>query len=80
MAQKKDSENDYALLGLGLLALLALAIGAAMKAQNEAKRNNVPYVIEENGILYEIYPDGMRKEIGRVENPRYKVNESTFRF
>jgi hypothetical protein len=79
-ARKKNTDaEDAVLVGLGI-ALLGLAIGAAVKAQKKAKENDVPYVIEEDGYLYKVYPDGSRKKIKPVPNPRYNVNESRFNF
>ena len=65
---------------MGGLTLLALAVGAALRAQKRAKQNDVPYVIEEEGKLFKIYPNGSRRKVGTVKKPRYKISESDFEF
>ena len=48
-------------------ALLGAAIGASVKALDEAKENNLPVLIEENGVLYELNPNGKKKFIKRLK-------------
>ncbi len=47
--------------------LLGAAIGASVKALNEAKENNLPVLIEENGILYQLNPDGSKKHVKKLK-------------
>lgn len=60
--------------------LLGAAIAAAIQAQKEARENNVPYIIEENGFLYKIHPDGTQKRIRKVKKPSYKITKPKFYF
>jgi uncharacterized membrane protein len=46
-------------------ALLGAAIGASVKALDEAKVNGLPVLIEENGALYKLNPDGTKKLLKR---------------
>lgn len=48
-------------------ALLGAAIGASVNALDEAKENNLPVLIEENGFLYELGPDGKKKQIKKLK-------------
>lgn len=50
-------------------ALLGAAIGASVTALNEAKENNLPVLIEENGVLYELYPDNSKRFVRKLRNP-----------
>lgn len=75
----KGRSNSEGLIVSGL-ALLAVAVRAAVRAQKKAKQNDVPYVIEEEGNLFKIYPNGSRRKVGTVKNPRYTVSESSFEF
>lgn len=78
MLRKNGADSDgFIVAGL---SLLALAVGAALRAQKKAKQNDVPYVIEEEGNLFKIYPNGSRRKIGTVKNPRYTVSESDLEF
>lgn len=77
MAKKGDSDDGMWIAGL---ALLALAVAAAISAQKKAKENDVPYVIEEDGELYKIFPNGSRRKVGDVKNPRYRIDNSRFDF
>ena len=76
---RKSNPGSEGLI-IGGLALLAVAVRAALRAQNKAKQNDVPYVIEEEGNLFKIYPNGSRRKVGTVKNPRYIVSESSFEF
>ena len=44
-------------------ALLGAAIGAAATALDEARENEMSVLVEEDGVLYELLPNGKRKRI-----------------
>ncbi len=44
-------------------AMLGAAIGGTVGAQIRAKGNRVPYIVEDAGILFKVYPDGSRRKI-----------------
>ncbi len=58
----KDKE-DGAIIG----ALLGAAISATLKANEEAKKTNIPLYIEEDGKLYEISSDGQKRFVKNIE-------------
>lgn len=60
----KDKEEG-ALIG----ALLGAAIAATKRANQEAKKTNVPLLEEENGRLYELLPSGEKRFIRNIKKP-----------
>lgn len=56
--------------GAALGALAGAAILATFRANEEAKKSNLPLILEEEGSLYEIYPDGERKFLKKIEKPK----------
>lgn len=56
-----------------LTALIGAAIGASAKASQSAKENNLSYLIEENGIIYEQFPDGSRKKVKKIRKSNHKI-------
>lgn len=50
--------------GATLGALAGAAILATFRANEEAKKSKLPLILEEEGSLYEISPDGQRKFFG----------------
>lgn len=55
--------------GATLGALAGAAILATFRANEEAKKSNLPLILEEEGSLYEIYPNGERKFLRKIEKP-----------
>lgn len=58
----KDKE-DGAIIG----ALLGAAISATSKANEEAKKANIPLFMEENGKLYEISSSGQMRFVRKID-------------
>ncbi|MFP9117239.1 glycine zipper 2TM domain-containing protein [Flavobacterium sp. RNTU_13] len=56
--------------GATLGALAGAAILATFRANEEAKKSNVPLILEEEGNLYEISPDGQRRFLRKIEKPK----------
>ena len=54
-----SNNKDGAILG----ALAGAAIAASMKANAEAVKTNLPLIMEKDGNLYEISPDGEERLI-----------------
>jgi hypothetical protein len=54
-------------------ALLGAAIGASVSALDEAKENNLHVLIEENGFLYELSPDGKKKQIKKLKRSNKSI-------
>ena len=50
--------------GLGILA--GAVIAASLKANSEALKTNIPLVLEENNILYEVSADGTKRLIRKL--------------
>jgi hypothetical protein len=65
-------ENDI-LETLGAAALAVAVIAVLFKAFESAKKTGIPVMIEENGVLYEIAPDGQKHFIRRLPS-RPNVN------
>lgn len=63
----KDKE-DGAILG----TLLGTVFSATFKANQEAKKTNIPVYIEEKGKLYAIEPGGERHFIRDIQKPFVK--------
>lgn len=66
----KDKEEG-AVMG----ALLGAAISATLKASEEARKTNVPVYVEEDGMLYEISPDGKKRFIKKIIKPADELPE-----
>ncbi len=60
----KDKEEG-ALVG----ALLGAAISATAQANEAAQKSNVPYLVEEQGKLYEIQPSGEKRFVKDIPKP-----------
>lgn len=58
----KSKEN-----GATIGALAGAAILATFKASEQAKKSKVPILYEENGLLYEIQPNGKKRFIKELE-------------
>jgi hypothetical protein len=43
--------------------LVGAAIGGTIGSQIRAKGNRVPYIVEDAGRLFKVYPDGSRRKI-----------------
>lgn len=56
--------------GIGMVA--GAVISASIKANENAVKTNIPLVLEENNVLYEIYPDGTKKILKQL--PKSKIN------
>lgn len=67
---KKESDILETLAGT---AIAVVVIAALVKAFERAKETKVPIVVEENGALYEIAPDGTKKFVRQLP-PRPNVN------
>ena len=65
------SKLDGAILG----AMAGAAILATYKASEQAKETNLPILIEEDGNLYEIEPNGNKKFLKAIKKSTIKVNE-----
>ncbi len=64
----KDKENGATLGGLAGAVLLA-----TFKANEAAKKTNVPLYIEENGSIYEINSQGNKKFIKKIRESNSEV-------
>ena len=64
------NKHEGAIVG----ALIGSAINSTLIASEEAKKTNVPVCFEENGKLYEIYPNGEKRFIGNVEKPQLQFS------
>jgi hypothetical protein len=51
---------------LGAAALAVAVIAVLFKAFERAKETGLPVMVEENGALYEITPDGQKRFIRRL--------------
>ncbi len=65
-------ENDF-LETLGAAALAIAVISVLFNAFERAKETGLPVIVEENGALYEIAPDGQKRFIRRLAS-RSNVN------
>jgi gas vesicle protein len=67
----KDKEEG-AVIG----ALLGAAISATIKANEAAKKTNVPIYVEENGKLYEISSFGEKRFVKNIKKPSQGLPDS----
>lgn len=54
-------------------ALLGAAIGASVNAIKEAEEHDIPVMIEEDGVLYYLNPDGTKKRIRKIKRSVTKL-------
>ena len=66
----KDKEEG-AVIG----ALLGAAIAATVKASEDAKKTNVPQLVEENGKLYEINSTGDKRFLKEIKKNKIQLPE-----
>lgn len=59
--------------GTGLGALAGAALFATLKANENAKATNIPLVMEEQHILYEVNPDGSRKILKKLPRTNKRI-------
>lgn len=56
-------------------AIVGAAIGASVKALEEARENKLPVMFEEDGVLYELHPNGRRTTVNNsVEKGKTRVH------
>jgi len=65
----ENKSGNNAVLG----AIAGAAIVATFRANEEAKKSNLPMVLEEDGSLYEVYPNGDRRLLKKIEKPQIKI-------
>lgn len=58
-------------------AIAGAAIGASLKAIEEAKEISTPVMYEENGKIYKVYSDGKKEYVKTIKKSKVKV-PSTF--
>ncbi len=68
------SKNKEA--GATLGAIAGAAILATFKANQEAKKTNLPMYIEEGGYLCQILPGGRKITIRKIEKPAVKLQQT----
>ncbi len=61
--------------GSALGAIAGAALLATFKANENAQKTNVPVLVEENNIIYEINSKGEKKFIKVIEKPTHQVPE-----
>lgn len=61
------SENKES--GAAVGAIAGAAVLATFKASEQAKKTNLPLVVEEDGKLYEIQPGGGKRFIKNIPKP-----------
>ena len=61
----KNNRGESTVLG----AIAATALLASVKANERAKKTEIPLVIEEDHALYRIYADGSRKFLKNLPKP-----------
>ena len=54
-------------------SLVGAAIGASIQAQKEAKEHNMPVLVEENGYLVKLFPNGEKQRIRKLERTEVKI-------
>jgi len=62
----KSSRGGGPLIG----ALAGAAILASVRANEKARKTEIPLILEEDHVLYEVYPDGRRKFIKRIRRSK----------
>lgn len=65
----KSNRGESTVLG----ALAGAAILASVKANEDAKRTNIPLILEEDNVLYEVFPDGSKKIIKHLPVSRKRL-------
>jgi hypothetical protein len=67
-----SKSKDGAILG----ALAGAVILATHKANEKAKKTNLPLILEEAGNLYEIKPDGSKLFVKKIPKPAKKLQQN----
>ena len=67
----KNKEN-----GATLRALAGAAILATFKANEAAKKTNIPMFFKENNALYEVKADGSKHFVKNIEKPNKKLPQT----
>lgn len=62
--------------GVTLGAIAGAALLATFRANEDAKRTNVPMYIEEDGQLFQVQPNGNKKFIRKIEKPSVRLQEN----
>lgn len=62
--------------GSALAAIAGAALLATFKANEQAKKTNIPLYTEEDGNLYELQPGGSKKFIKTIEKSNIRLLES----
>jgi uncharacterized membrane protein YebE (DUF533 family) len=65
------NKEETTLLG----AIASAAILATYKANEAAKKTNVPMYVEENGNLYQIQSGSAKKLVRKIDKPSVKLQE-----
>ena len=60
------SKNKKA-VGVGVAGLIIAAVVASITAREKARETKIPLITEENNALYEVYPDGSKKLIKKLD-------------
>lgn len=71
LLSNKKNAGENALLG----AIAGAAILASFKANQNAKKTEIPIVVEEDDAIYEITTEGKRKLIKQLPKSRRKVQK-----
>lgn len=58
---------------IGIGALAGAAFFAALKANENALKSNIPVLIEEKGVIYEINSKGEKKIVKKIEKNQQKI-------
>lgn len=81
MPEQEESNEEKALavlMGISFFALLAAAVAGSAKALEEARERDMSVMIEENGALYYLKPDGSKVFIRHLDTPRKRIPTSKF--
>ena len=62
--------------GLAIGSIIGAAILGTYKANEKAKETHIPFIIEENGILYQINEDGSKLFLRELEKPKIKIEKN----
>jgi outer membrane lipoprotein SlyB len=69
LLSNENETGNNAVLG----AIAGAAMVATFRANEEAKKTNIPLILEENGNLYEVYRNGEKRFLKKLEKSQTKV-------